>query len=425
MNPQPHVAIIGGGISGIVCALTLAERGIQSTIFDTGKHGLGGRMATRHLSLEGDKELVFDHAAQFFTSVDSRFQRLVDTWQSEGLVKEWEGVVGTIRADGKFEELPEERRYIGVGGMRTLCDKLVEKNPLITVRRPVWISHLHPLPQKWGLRENTERQGDFDAVVIAHNGKCANRLLAPAGVPKVAKQMKKLELSAIWALMAAFDRPLPPPLGFLSPPERENSMGGAFVEGVPSLSFMSNNSSKLGTKKDGLECWTFFSSGQYGKRNKVPQEAIPLARAQRVAEEMLGGVASALGVTAGDLPLPVYQKVQLWGAALPLNAPGVECIFDSKGRVGICGDWLLSPSVEGAAVSGMALANHIAEFRDSGGESEEFSVGLDTQFQPTEGHDIGFFPSSSPPSSPSSSPTSPPTSPSANDKQETVLAHQV
>eukprot|EP00955_Chlamydomonas_euryale_P110538 366005-Chlamydomonas_euryale.AAC.3 len=33
-------------------------------------------------------------------------------------------------------------------------------------------------------------QGTFDAVVIAHNGKCANRLVAPAGAPLVAKQVR-------------------------------------------------------------------------------------------------------------------------------------------------------------------------------------------------------------------------------------------
>lgn len=32
---DPVVAIIGGGVAGLVCALTLEERGIKSTVFDT------------------------------------------------------------------------------------------------------------------------------------------------------------------------------------------------------------------------------------------------------------------------------------------------------------------------------------------------------------------------------------------------------
>jgi len=35
MSKQPHVAILGGGMSGLVCALTLEELGIRSTVFDT------------------------------------------------------------------------------------------------------------------------------------------------------------------------------------------------------------------------------------------------------------------------------------------------------------------------------------------------------------------------------------------------------
>ncbi|GAY56015.1 hypothetical protein CUMW_168570 [Citrus unshiu] len=81
------------------------------------------------------------------------------------------------------------------------------------------------------------------------------------------------------------------------------------------------------------------------------------------------------------------------GAALPTNTPSIPCIFDPHGRAGICGDWLLGSSVESAALSGMALANHIADYLGSGGvRPEEFAVGLHNEFQSLEGHDIGQFP---------------------------------
>ena len=35
MPSDPHVAIIGGGMSGLMCAIRLAEQGIRSTVFDT------------------------------------------------------------------------------------------------------------------------------------------------------------------------------------------------------------------------------------------------------------------------------------------------------------------------------------------------------------------------------------------------------
>jgi predicted NAD/FAD-dependent oxidoreductase len=36
-----------------------------------------------------------------------------------------------------------------------------------------------------------------------------------------------------------------------------------------------------------------------------------------------------------------------------------ECVFDGQHNVGICGDWLTSPCIQGAAVSGLALAEKI------------------------------------------------------------------
>ena len=67
--------------------------------------------------------------------------------------------------------------------------------------------------------------------------------------------------------------------------------------------------------------------------------------------------------------------------------------FDPQGRAGICGDWLLGSSLEAAAISGIALADHIADYFEQGGPcSDEFAVGLHDEYKPLGGHDIGQFP---------------------------------
>ncbi|MCO5591133.1 hypothetical protein L7F22_045114 [Adiantum nelumboides] len=389
ISKSPKVAILGGGMSGLICALTLQEQGIHSTVFDTGKHGLGGRMGTRHISQINGDQLVFDHAAQYFTATDPKFKKLVNQWMLEGAVREWKGAVGTLEMGGKFTELLSSTKYIATNGMRMLADHLVSKRDLIEVVRPCWISRLNEFGGMWHLSQYEKDCGEFDIVVIAHNGKCANCLLGPIGVPYVAKQMKRLELSSIWALMAAFDQPLPT----LSLPNGGGQIEGAFVNGIDSLSWMGNNTAKLqGSQNSGPYCWTFLSTAKYGKKNKVPQESIPTARAVRVKREMLQGVEKALGLKEGALPAPLYMKVQLWGAANPVNSPLVPCIFDAYGRVGICGDWLLGSNLESAALSGMAMANHISAFCERKGLSpEEFSVGLEEVLLPLGGHDIGQF----------------------------------
>ncbi|KAF7063633.1 hypothetical protein CFC21_070145 [Triticum aestivum] len=385
---DPTVAIIGGGASGLACASALAARGVRAVVFDTGMHGLGGRMATR--MVDDGRRLVFDHAAQFFTASDQRFQELVDEWVEKGLAREWRGSIGELEAGGHFTAIPSSTpRYIGVRGMRPLADAMLPENDLIKVVRPSWISKLEPFNGLWRLFENEKPQGQYDAVVIAHNGKCANRLLSTSGLPQLTRQMKRLELSSVWALLAAFDDPLPIP--------QDNSYGtfeGAFVRDIDSLSWMANNTRKLfPLETNRPECWTFFSTASYGKKNKVPQENIPNATAEKVKRDMLGGVELALGLSTGSLQRPFYTRVQLWGAALPMNTPGVPCIFDPQGRAGICGDWLTGSSIEAAVLSGMSLGDHVADYFASGGERpEEFAIGLDDSLNRVEGHDIGQFP---------------------------------
>ncbi|XP_073108294.1 uncharacterized protein [Elaeis guineensis] len=351
---DPAVAIIGAGISGLVCASTLEERGIRSTVFDTGVHGLGGRMATRMID---PQPLVFDHAAQFFTASDPRFQKLVDIWLEKGLVREWKGLLGELEAGGRFTPIPSSTaKYIGVKGMRPLADSILCQNHMVNIVRPCWISKLEPFNGMWYLTEKEKPHGHFDAIVIAHN---------------------------------AFKDPLSIPHNGAF-----TDFEGAFVKGVDSLSWMANNTSKLfPLHGDMPQCWTFFSTAAYGKRNKVPQENIPKVTAEKVKEDLLNDVEFALGLSKGSLQRPFYTRVQLWGAALPTNTPGIPCIFDPHGRAGICGDWLLGSSVEAAAISGLSLANHIADYFQSGGASpDDFAAGLHNEFHAVAGHDIGQFP---------------------------------
>ncbi|KXZ45236.1 hypothetical protein GPECTOR_57g526 [Gonium pectorale] len=382
---RPTVAIIGGGMSGLMCARELASLGIRSTVFDTGKHGVGGRMASRASGGDSLRSgsgvagrpagplggLLFDHAAQFFTVTDPRFQAVVDRWLAAGLVRTWDGPVGTLRVGGdggggggrggKFAPLPPApARYVGSRGMRPLAESLaseLEAGGLVEAVEG----------RGWELHGEGRSQGVYDAVVIAHNGKCANRLVGPTGAPLVAEQLMRLRLNAVWALMVAFDGPVPAPFE------------GAFVQGSPVLSWAGNNTAKLQLRHTpaAAECWTLFSTNAYGQANKVPQEAIPAEVADKVSREMLEAFRAAL-----------------WGAALPLNTPGVPCILDPDSRVGVCGDWLSGGSLQSAAVSGMELARQIAGLRGvSGGSAlEPFRRGLEAPFAPLRASDIGEFP---------------------------------
>lgn len=75
--------IVGAGISGLLAARTLVERGIRVTLIEKSM-GVGGRMATRRMS-----KGVCDHGAQFISVGSPEFGTLLAGWQQLGLVTPW------------------------------------------------------------------------------------------------------------------------------------------------------------------------------------------------------------------------------------------------------------------------------------------------------------------------------------------------
>lgn len=48
---------------------------------------------------------------------------------------------------------------------------------MVNVVRPCWISKLEPFNGMWHLSENGKPHGEFDAIVIAHNGNLMSQWL--------------------------------------------------------------------------------------------------------------------------------------------------------------------------------------------------------------------------------------------------------
>ena len=68
------------------------------------------------------------------------------------------------------------------------------------------------------------------------------------------------------------------------------------------MSWVANNTAKMGLQHPGnpaRSCWTLFSTAPYGKKNKVPQENVPAAKAEQVTEEMLEAMGRAMGIEVG------------------------------------------------------------------------------------------------------------------------------
>lgn len=111
------VLIVGAGMSGLMAARTLRERGYAVRLIERGR-SVGGRLATRRV---GDGGLA-DHGAQFFTVRSETLQGYVDRWLAQDLVYVWgmgwsDGSVKRTFGDG-------HARYACRGGMNALAKHL-------------------------------------------------------------------------------------------------------------------------------------------------------------------------------------------------------------------------------------------------------------------------------------------------------------
>ncbi|CAL6409381.1 unnamed protein product [Bathycoccus prasinos] len=401
------IAIIGGGVSGLACAQRLAaesESSIDSiVVFDTGNRTCGGRISSR---MDKQSGYEFDHAAQYFSVKDNKTEfaeycreatkrgelYAIDDLSRYGIL---------MREEDKqqhyvFRRFEDELvRYASKDGFRAFIKHLEESVLDVAsdrknrIERPQWVGSMQKTNSNTWLLANTQDRsrknyrelGEYDFVVIAHNGKCAFNLMKTAvnnnaekknESPKILSALKasfgiktrealykkrELVLSSIWSANVA--------IGNLDEDtmQKLDAFDGAHVIENESLAYIGNNTLKK-KKKDEMNSIreiTLLSTPVYGKRNKCPQEAIPAAFADKVQLDLVTELGRTLGIAPNVLSNNVvFSKMQLWGAANGLTVANNEYLFDANASVGVCGDWLTtddqSPSVETAMRSGWRLA---------------------------------------------------------------------
>lgn len=398
---KPSVAVIGGGIAGLSCASALQGQ-FQPTVFDTGRLRPGGRCSSR---FPGDRpkdgeekytilsNMLFDHAAQIISvdpnDIASAFAKQVNKWEEEGIVKRYppDSVCELVKDGSKLlvSPLDTNNMYHGVNGMGNIPQAMV-KDGQFPVEQDVWVSPSNGVKylkskQQWKVKGYDDA---FDYLVIAHNGKCADRLMSrtPAKAlhsllrvnfnPTVPKHGgKRMTLNSIYSLTVCLKAPsslseaLPPPFTC------------GFVADNKELRLVSCQSRKY-PRDDDMEVWTILSSPKFAKKYKAPQENLPDELVDDVTDKLLASVEELLGVKESSVRNSVTERrLQLWGAAVPLNTyqGGDGFIWDARFNVGVCGDWLVEPSIAGAWESGRRLATYM----EAGAEK---SVGLPSAEEP-------------------------------------------
>lgn len=308
-----EILIIGAGMAGLTCGLVLSNNGHDVRVLDKGR-GPGGRMAARRTEISG-QTVSFDHGAQYFTARDSGFQQAVAKWEAAGVVARW-------NAAG-------EGAWVGTPGMNGPIRAMAQN---VAVEWGVRAETIARDSGHWSIKAG-ERHYTARTLLIAVPAEQARDLLA-AQSPDLAAIPASVQSEPCWAVMAAFDAPL-------------DIAKNALRDLDAAISWAARNSAK--PSRDGEECWVLHASPARSR------EVIDLPK-EEVAELLLADFFAQTGATPAK---PIHIAAHRWLYAMPSAVEGEAARFDSETSIGIAGDYLHSPRVEGAWISGWTLAQKV------------------------------------------------------------------
>jgi predicted NAD/FAD-dependent oxidoreductase len=215
--------------------------------------------------------------------------------------------------------------------MNSVCRHLAAEVP-VRLRKEVRTADFER--GAWHLRDaDGSFLGAFDFFIASAPPLQSARLLNP--VAPLRQQAESVRMRGCWAAMATFARPLGLPFD------------GAFVHDSL-LSWVARNDSKPG-REGQPESWVLHASAEWTEEH-VDGEA----------DAILPLLLDAFWHATSLRPqVPQHAASHRWRYAIPLEPLDTRCLFDSEFRAGACGDWCSGPRVEGAFLSGMAVADRV------------------------------------------------------------------
>lgn len=331
LSPRTSIAIVGGGVAGLVCARRLAEAGARVLVLDRGRT-VGGRLATRRAGA-----LQFDHGAQYFTARQPAFAAQAALWARHGLAAEWGGRLVVLEQGSVAQAPGGVRRWVGVPGMGAIAQALADdaRKAGAELHTGIDVAGARFESGRWRLSSTESLSlGSYDAIVAALPAPEASMLLA-AGAPELASRCN-VRLLPCWAAMVAFETPLALPFD------------GAFVRNAP-ISWVARDTSKPGRPAREGEMWVMHATPEWSAAHlEAPHEA--------VAASLLAAFTNAADI---DVPPPSFLAAHRWRFALPDEVLEENFLWSSELRAGVCGDWCGGPRVEGAWVSGGLLGGEV------------------------------------------------------------------
>jgi len=325
LTRRRRIAVIGAGVAGLACARRLQESGAEVEVFERDAHP-SGRAATL---IDGDGP--FDHGAQYFTASDSRFAAALAAWQAAGVAARWEGRIVAIDASGVSDKTASAERFVAVPGMRRLGIHLAQGLP---IRYSTAIACLRWRDGWWLQGQGVPGDlGPFDTVLAAVPSALAAELMQ--GATPLAEQARAVRWEPCWAATLALSQRCG--VGF----------DGAFINHDPILSWTALDSGKprRGQVEGVAERWVLHARAAWSHRYRHLD-----------ANEAARWISRSFAAAFRGRSPEAHARGWFWPHAKPVNPLPSACLWDGERRLGMAGDWCGGPRIEGAYLSGLALA---------------------------------------------------------------------
>lgn len=305
--------IVGAGISGLVLARSLTQVGARVLVLEKSR-GVGGRMATKRVG-----DATFDQGAQFFTVRAPEFARLADDWCEQGLARNWPGSA--------------HRRWVGAPSM-TAVPKALADGVEILREHKVTQARRHDCGC-WELDVENEGIIRAERLIFTCPAPQALAVLAAGGVAlpdDVAASLAALTYHPCLALLAV-----------LAGPSAVPAEGVALTDGP--VRWVADNVKK-GIAQTAPAAVTIHASAAFSEANYGRPEA-------EVAALLLPAVEGLLGAPV------VSTALHRWKFSEPKTTHAERCVWLPELGLGFAGDAFGGPKVEGAVLSGLALADKV------------------------------------------------------------------
>lgn len=317
-----RVAVVGGGLAGLMCARTLHDHGHDVVVLDKGR-GPGGRLATRRADA-----LRWDHGTPGFQARSGWLRRHLRSWSDDGVVAPWSARRARVGPRGPVAE-PDGGWWTGTPGTSALLRWLGRD---LDVRHGVRVGSLDRAGGWRVLDEEGAEVVFSDVAVVAVPAPQAVPLLAQA--PALAASMADVGVAPCWAALLAFDPPV------------AAAWDDLLFDDHPVLSRAVRQRSKPG--RGPQDAWVVHATAAWSQ-----------ARVDAEPDDVLPALVAAFGDALGHDGVPHAAVAHRWRHARVVRPVGEDALWDAEARVGVCGDGVRGDGVESALLSGAAMAGHL------------------------------------------------------------------